>query len=103
MVEGTLGEPVVHGAIGLEAGSGNGRDTCFLGRRHPATELISLDMSEGVYQTRRRTSGLPNIHVVRASVLALPVKSRSAILSIPSGYCITRPTLRPACGKSCES
>lgn len=75
MVEGALGEPVVHGAIGLEAGSGNGTDTCFLGRRYPATELISLDMSEGVYQTRRRTSGLPNIHVVRASVLALPVKS----------------------------
>lgn len=74
-VEAALGEKVTQGTIGLEAGSGNGADTGVLAKRHPEIEVISLDMSEGVYSTLRRTAGLPSVHVVRASVLALPVKS----------------------------
>nr|MBI3612084.1 class I SAM-dependent methyltransferase [Nitrospirota bacterium] len=74
-VEEALGDKVTQGTIGLEAGSGNGADTGVLAKRHPEIEIISLDMSEGVYRTLRRTIGLPNVHVVRASVLALPVKS----------------------------
>lgn len=74
-VEEALGESVVQGKLGLDAGSGSGSDTAALARRHPSVEVISLDMSEGVYATRRLTEGLPNVHVVRGSVLAVPVKS----------------------------
>ncbi len=74
-VEEALGEPVVQGKIGLDAGSGSGKDTAMMARRHPSVEVISLEVSEGVYETRRRTEGLPNVHVVRASVLALPLRS----------------------------
>lgn len=74
-VEEALGEPVVQGVIGLDAGSGCGSDTATMAGRHPAVEVISLDMSEGVYATKHRTKGLPNVHIVRGSVLALPLRS----------------------------
>jgi len=74
-VEDALGESVAQGKIGLDAGSGSGNDTTILARRHPDVEVVSLDMSEGVYNTAGRTAGLANVHVVRASVLSIPLKS----------------------------
>lgn len=74
-VEEALGEPMVQGVMGLDAGSGCGSDTATMAGRYPAVEVISLDMSEGVYATKHRTEGLPNVHIVRGSVLALPLKS----------------------------
>jgi SAM-dependent methyltransferase/uncharacterized protein YbaR (Trm112 family) len=75
LVEEALGAPIVHGKIGLDAGSGCGTDTAVLATRHPSVEMISMDISEGVYATRKRTEHLPNVHVVRGSVLAMPVRS----------------------------
>lgn len=74
-VEAALGEPIVRGVIGLEAGSGPGTDTVALAGRHPAVELLSVEISEGVYRTRAATAALPNVHPIRASVLALPIRS----------------------------
>lgn len=74
-MEQALKSPVVAGAIGLEAGSGSGADTVRMARRNPDVEVISLDLSEGVYQTCKRAEGLPNVHVVRGSVLAVPVRA----------------------------
>jgi len=74
-MEEALGKSVVQGKMGLEAGSGSGNDTTAIAMRHPSVEIISLDISEGVYHTYHRTTGLSNVHVVRASVLAIPLKS----------------------------
>lgn len=74
-IEEALGESVVQGTLGLDAGSGCGGDTETMARRHPSVEIVSLDMSEGVYETRRRTAALPNVHVVRGSVLSVPLRS----------------------------
>jgi len=74
-VEETLSEPVVRGQIGIDAGSGCGSDTAVMARRHPSVEVVSLDMSEGVYATQQRTEGMPNVHVVRGSVLSIPLRS----------------------------
>lgn len=74
-VEEALQASVVQGTIGLEAGCGSGRDTAAMATRHPALELISLDMSEGVFEAKRRTAGLSNVHIVRASVLSIPLRS----------------------------
>lgn len=73
-VEASLNEPIVCGAIGLEAGSGAGSDTSALARRHPNVELLSVEISEGVFRTRAATAKLPNVHLLRASVLALPIR-----------------------------
>jgi SAM-dependent methyltransferase len=69
-----LGEPVVQGSLGLDAGSGCGPDTASMARRYPSVEILSLDISEGVYRTKYATAMLPNVHVIRASVLALPLR-----------------------------
>lgn len=74
VVEESLEAPVVRGSIGLDAGSGSGGDTAAMARRNPSVEILSVDMSEGVYETRARTASLPNVHVVRGSVLAIPLK-----------------------------
>lgn len=74
-MEEALAGTIVCGALGLDAGSGCGADTVAMARRHPDVEIVSLDLSEGVYQTSLRSAGLPNVHVVRASVLAIPVAS----------------------------
>jgi len=76
-VEEVLGESVVRGKIGLDAGSGSGDDTLTLARRHPSVELISLDLSEGVYLTKRAAEGLPNVYVIRGSLLELPLRPES--------------------------
>lgn len=76
-VEASLGEPIVKGRIGLDAGSGSGTDTAVMATRYPSVEVISLDISEGVYATRRRTEHLPNVHVVRGSVLAIPIQAET--------------------------
>lgn len=74
-VEAALGQSVIQGRIGLDAGSGSGNDTAIMAHRHPDVEVVSLDMSEGVYNTAGRMAGLANVHVVRASVLSIPLKS----------------------------
>lgn len=74
-MEETLGRTIVRGAVGLDAGSGCGADTVAMARRYPDVEIISLDLSDGVYQTYQRAERLPNVHVVRGSVLAIPIQS----------------------------
>lgn len=74
-VEQAVEEPVVQGRLGIDAGSGAGFDTMVMANRHPDVELISLDMSEGVYATKRLTESLPNVHVIRGSVLSIPIRS----------------------------
>ena len=73
-VQEALGEPVVQGSMGLDVGSGFGLDTAFMARQHSSVEILSLDISEGVYRTKHATAMLPNVHVIRASVLALPLR-----------------------------
>jgi len=76
-MEDALEEPIVHGDLGLDAGSGCGSDTATMARRYPHTELLSLDLSEGVYATKQATATMPNVHVIRGSVLDLPLRSES--------------------------
>lgn len=45
-VEQAVGEPVIQGRLGIDAGSGAGFDTMVMANRRPDVELISLDMSE---------------------------------------------------------
>lgn len=74
-VEQAVGEPVVQGHLGIDAGSGAGIDTMVMANRRPDVELISLDMSKGVYGTKRLTETVPNVHVIRGSVLSIPIRS----------------------------
>lgn len=92
-MEQALKAPVITGTIGIEAGSGTGADTVCIACRHSDVELISLDLSEGVYQTYKRAEGLPNVHVVRGSVLAVPV--RTALCDFAYSFGVLHHTIDP--------
>jgi SAM-dependent methyltransferase len=63
--------------VGLDGGSGGGRDTDRIARMYPDVMLYSLDLSEGVYSTQRRTKGLSNVRLIRASILDIPLPDQS--------------------------
>jgi SAM-dependent methyltransferase len=63
--------------VGLDAGSGGGRDTERIARCYPLVHLHSLDLSEGVYTTQRRIEGLQNVQLARASILDIPLPDSS--------------------------
>ena len=58
----------------LDAGCGKGIDSLRMAERS-GCPLVSVDLSDaGVQQTRRRTSHLSNVHVVRADLEHLPLQ-----------------------------
>lgn len=67
--------PIVRGSIGIEVGSGCGYDSAIMSRANPAVRLVSMDLSEGIFETARRTADLANVLPVRCSALDLPFKS----------------------------
>ena len=68
-------QSIVRGKIGIEIGSGNGEDTCFMAKNNPAVKVISLDLSDGIYMTRNLARDLKNIALLKASALSLPLKN----------------------------
>lgn len=60
------------GDVCLDAGCGDGIDLLWLASRAREADYVGLDLSEGAYLTQRRVAHLPNVHVVRGSVLAPP-------------------------------
>lgn len=80
----------------LDAGCGEGSDLEWLARQFPAAEVIGLDLSEGVFTTLRRTAALPNVHVVRGSVLQPPLERRSVDLVYSYGVIHHTPQPRAA-------
>lgn len=73
-----LGEAVFDGKLGIDAGSGMGDDTEYLAQRFPNLTLLSLDLSLGVHVTQKRVKEFPNVHLLRASLLQLPLKDQLA-------------------------
>ncbi len=69
-------EPIVRGKIGIEVGSGCGYDTYIMARNNPSVKIFSMDMSDGIYKTKKLTSSLGNVCPVRCSALNIPVKER---------------------------
>jgi SAM-dependent methyltransferase len=60
------------GAHVLEAGCGVGAQTVTLARRSPEARFTCVDVSaDSVAEARRRTAGLPNVHVDQGDILAL--------------------------------
>lgn len=63
--------------FGIEAGSGNGKDTVRLAVNNPKSEIITIDISEGIYVANKRSKilKLNNIHPIRASLDQIPIKN----------------------------
>lgn len=70
-----ISEPIVKGLIGIDIGSGCGYDTYIMADRNPLVDIVSIDLSDGVYRTKKLTSGLKNVHIIKCSALKLSLKN----------------------------
>lgn len=66
--------PIVRGARGIDVGSGCGYDTYIMAKSNSLVEIVSIDLSNGVYKTRDLTSGLKNVQIIKGSILDIPIK-----------------------------
>ncbi|MDP3731672.1 MAG: class I SAM-dependent methyltransferase [Candidatus Omnitrophota bacterium] len=67
-------EPIVRGRVGIEIGSGCGYDTYIMAKGNPFVKIISLEISDGVYKSRKLTCALENVRVINGSASSIPAK-----------------------------
>ena len=72
-----IDEPIVRGSRGIEVGSGCGFDSFIMAKNNPSFQLVSMDISDGVYSAARLTGELKNVSVLRASSLDLPFRQET--------------------------
>ena len=70
----SISEPIVRGSIGIEVGSGSGYDTYKMAHSNPLSQIVSAELSDGVYNTKNLTSKLKNVVIVKCSALDIPIK-----------------------------
>ncbi|WP_181043595.1 methyltransferase domain-containing protein [Actinokineospora auranticolor] len=73
----TLPPDPLAGLVVADIGCGSGKLTVELARRHPGTTFLAVDVNPAIAEVARAARDLPNLHVVRASVFALPVREQS--------------------------
>jgi SAM-dependent methyltransferase len=76
LLELAAGRPLVQGAWGLDAGCGNGGNAIDVARRHPAVNVVGVDLSLGASVAAARFES-PNVHFVRGNLLAPPLVTES--------------------------
>lgn len=69
-----INEPIVRGLIGIDAGSGCGYDTYIMAKNNPGVKIVSIDLSDGVYKTKRISFELGNVMVIQCSIIRPPIK-----------------------------
>lgn len=67
-------EKIVRGTWGIDIGSGCGYDTHIMAKNNPSIKIVSMDISDGIYKNLKLNNGLPNIYIVKGSVLNIPFK-----------------------------
>ena len=73
-VEEMVGESIARGARGVDVGSGCGYDTYIMAKHNPSVEIVSIDLSDGVHETRKLVAGLRNVRIIKGSCLDMPLK-----------------------------
>lgn len=69
-----INEPIVRGKVGIEVGSGCGYDSYCMAKNNPDVQILSIDISDGIFKTKELTAGLKNVRLLKCSALDLPVK-----------------------------
>ncbi len=76
-MQSTIPEKIVRGTSGIEVGSGCGFDTYAMAVANPGVKIVSLEISNGAYQTKLLTRELKNVSVIKGSAMELPIKDSS--------------------------
>ncbi len=66
---------IARGARGVDVGSGCGYDTYIMARHNPSTQIVSIDLSDGVYENKKLAAGLKNVRIIKGSCLDMPLKN----------------------------
>lgn len=69
-----IDEPIVRGSVGIDIGSGQGFDTYIMAKNNPQVKIVSIDISDGIFNTKRLTSGFNNVKAIKCSCLDMPLK-----------------------------
>jgi ubiquinone/menaquinone biosynthesis C-methylase UbiE len=77
VVQEIIPEPIVRGSRGIDIGSGAGYDTYIMANDNPGVEIVSIDLSDGVYATSKLTENLKNVRVIKCSVSDIPLKDNT--------------------------
>lgn len=93
-----IGMTLVQGLRGIDIGSGCGYDTYLMAKNNPAVNIVSIDLSNGVYRTKQLTRDLPNVKVLRCSILDMPLKN--GIFDFAYSYGVLHHTTNPQKGLS---
>ena len=91
-----INEPIIRGKIGLDLGSGCGYDTYLMAKDNPSVRIISVDISDGIYKTRKLTRDLANVSTAKCSALCLPFKD--SILDFVYSFGVLHHTTDPKKG-----
>src|SRR3989338_1232571 len=67
-------ESIVRGSWGIDAGSGCGQDTHVMAKNNSSVRIVSMDISDGIYTNSKLNRGLPNVYVIKGSMLQIPFK-----------------------------
>lgn len=66
-------EPIVKGLAGIEIGSGCGYDTYIMAKNNPTVKIVSMDISDGVFQNKKLTCEMKNVNIIKGSALNIPM------------------------------
>jgi SAM-dependent methyltransferase len=69
-----INDQIVRGAMGIDIGSGCGYDTYAMASNNPAVRIVSIDLSDGVHKTKKLTSMLKNVQLIKCSTLDIPIR-----------------------------
>lgn len=79
----------------LEVGTGSGFHVKYMAE-HGAGEVFGVDISEAAHTTYANVGHVPNVHVVRADLMALPFEDESFDLVVADGVLHHTPDTRRA-------
>jgi uncharacterized protein YbaR (Trm112 family) len=67
----------------IDAGCGSAEKAALLARRHPDVNVLGVDLSPTLTRSAKRFAEIPNLHLVNANLLSLPIREKSidAIIS----------------------
>jgi len=89
-------ESIVRGQIGIDIGSGCGYDTYIMAKAHPLVNILSMDISDGIFRAKEIVHGLKNTFMIKGSVLDIPIKDN--ILDFAYSYGVLHHTPDPGHG-----
>lgn len=87
------GNAIVSGVMGIDIGCGCGYDTFIMAKNNPGVKLVSIDISDGVYNAAKISRELNNARFIKCSISDIPLKEN--IFDFAYSFGVLHHTLNP--------